>query len=145
MSRCVSFGRAWSSMLCKWSALSRANAALISARCDRALRHVAQEGARVWVDLFGEKPDIVGQRDGAVHELAGPLGLAGLGEGIDHPEAARDERALFLVHAAVAVEERAVARVRWRWRRWSTTSRGPRSKPVRPARSTAASRSSVPA
>ena len=75
----------------------------------KALGHVAQEGAGLRIHLFGEQPDIVGQRDGVLHHSTGPLGLAGPDEGIDHPEAAGDERALFRVHAGVAVEERSVA------------------------------------
>ena len=109
-----------------------------------SLGKVSKKGTGTHIDLLSQEPDIVDDLCGLVHEFGGLVALPSEGESLDHPEGARDERSLFELAAAVAIQQwsrasssRIAAMVVARW--------FPRSNPVRPASNTAASRSSVPA
>src|ERR671934_2556665 len=61
---------------------------------------------RLRVDLLTEEADVVRERDHPAHGLARLVQPTGTRERLDEPERAGDERALLLLLAAVAVEER---------------------------------------
>src|SRR4051794_3806326 len=70
------------------------------------LREVAEERARLRVDLLGVEPDVVPQRDQRVHRLARLVEAAEPRERLHEPERAGDERAFAAAPARVAVEQR---------------------------------------
>src|SRR5438270_2092438 len=58
------------------------------------LGEVAEQLARVGIDLFGEQAEIVAEPDGRLERVAGPVELTGHRLGLGQPERAEKERAL---------------------------------------------------
>ena len=70
-----------------------------------SLGKVSKKGTGTHIDLLSQEPDIVDDLCGLVHEFGGLVALPSEGESLDHPEGARDERALFELGAAIAIQQ----------------------------------------
>src|SRR4051794_23852790 len=71
------------------------------------LGQVAQERAVARVDLLREQADVIGQREELLQRRRRLVDAAAAGERVGEPERTREEGALFVLHAAVAIEQRA--------------------------------------